>query len=72
LDGEGAMGLEQRLICVSCPLVGEVGERKPENGALCGNGEMSIESFPGDDVGIGGVVTVAKHVQLALAPTKKM
>ena len=39
------------------------GGRKTLKGALCGKGEMSIESFPGDDAGIGGVVTRAAGVR---------
>lgn len=62
-DGEAMGGLEQRLEPMLPSAVGVRGDRNTTNGALWGRGEMSIESFPGDDVGMGGVVTNAKRCQ---------
>jgi len=35
-------------------------------GALCGRGEMSIESFPGDELGMGGVVAKAAEKNVSI------
>lgn len=34
IEGEGAMGLEHKLMFISCPFVGELGARNEEYGAL--------------------------------------
>ena len=67
-DGRGEL-VSIFISIVDTTGVGEsISALKLENGALCGRGDISIESFPGpgDDDGRGGVVVCSATVSIGL------